>query len=243
MLINTVLMVLRELLPLCLLLATLLVWHRALWRHLLWCFVLPSLLLLSLISLNMVWISEQLDGVGLELLYSLLYISCYVLLCISAFNPGYAVWTSALSAACLFSISGSHLLLYIWLPGQADHTPADLLLGSALGAGIGASIAVLWYYLLAELKQWRSSSYQVLLSLVGTRQVMMASALLIQSDWLPAGPQVWHSEHGLSEQSELGFFLQALLGYEATPVLSQLLLYLLCFTLLFWCCRLMEKTR
>ena len=243
MLINTVLMFLRELLPLCLLLATLLVWHRAVWRSFALYFVLPSVLMLSLISLQMVWISEQLDGLGLELLYSLLYLSCFALLCLAALQAQWALWCSALAAACLFSISGSHLLLYIWLPNQAENTPADLVLGSALGVGIGASIAVLWYYLLTELKQWRVQSFALLLSLSGARQVMMASALLIQSDWLVAGPQLWQTELLLSEQSELGFFLQALMGYEATPALSQLLLYLVCVVLLFWCCSFMEKKR
>lgn len=243
MLINTVLMFLRELLPLCLLLATLLVWHRNVWRHFVLYFAFPSVLMLSLISLQMVWISEQMDGLGLELLYSFLYLSCFVLLCLAALQVRWALLSSALAAASLFSISGSNLLLYIWLPTQAENTPADLLLGSALGVGIGASIAVLWYYLLTELKQWRSSSFAVLLSLSGARQVLMASALLIQSDWLVAGPGLWHTEEWLSEQSELGFFLQALMGYEATPSLSQLLLYLLCFVVLFWCCSLMEKKR
>ena len=243
MLINTVLMFLRELLPLCLLLATLLVWHRAVWRQFLWYFALPSALMLSLISLQMVWISEQLDGLGLELLYSFLYLSCFVLLCLATRTTKSALWAAAFAAACLCSISGSHLLLYIWLPAQAENTPADLLLGSALGAGIGASIAVLWYYLLTELKQWRPVSFALMLSFTGVRQVMMASALLIQSDWLVAGPVLWQSGDWLSEQSELGFFLQALMGYEATPVVSQLLLYLVCFGVLFWCCSFMEKKR
>lgn len=243
MLINTVLMFLRELLPLCLLLATLLVWHRSLWRHFALYFVLPSALMLCLISLKMVWISELLDGLGLEFLYSFLYLSCFALLCVAARKTSYALWCSALAAACLFSISGSNLLLYIWLPTQTENTPADLVLGSALGVGIGASIAVLWYYLLTELKLWRHQSFALLLSFTGARQVMMATALLIQSDWLVAGPQLWQTEQLLSEQSELGFFLQALMGYEATPGLSQLLLYIVSLVLLFWCCSFMEKKR
>ena len=243
MLVNTVLMFLRELLPLCLLLATLLVWHRSLWRRFALFFVLPSLLLLSVISLKMVWISEQLDGRGLEFLYSFLYLSCFALLCLAAWKVGYGLWCSALAAACLLSISGSNLLLYIWLPTQTENTPADLVLGSALGIGIGASIAVLWYYLLTELKLWRQQSFTLLLSFSGARQVMMASALLIQSDWLVAGPQLWQTEQLLSEQSELGFFLQALMVYEATPMLSQLLLSFVCFVLLFWCCSFMGKKR
>ncbi len=243
MLINTVLIFLRELLPLCLLLATLLAWHGGVWRSFVSYFALPSVVLLSLISLQMVWISEQLDGLGLELLYACLYLLCFVLLCVSAFRARWALIASALAAACLFSISGSNLLLYIWLPTQLDNTPADLLLGAALGAGIGTSIAVLWYYVLTELKQWRIQSFALVLSLCGARQVMMASALLIQSDWLIAGPQLWHTEQLLSEQSELGFFLQALMGYEATPSVSQLVLYLLSFALLFWGCRFMEKNR
>jgi high-affinity iron transporter len=241
MLINTVLMFLRELLPLCLMLATLLVWHRASWQRFALCFALPAALMLLLISSQMLWISEQWDGLGLELLYSALYLSCFALLCLAALSAQVALFCSALAAACLLSISGSNLLLYIWLPTRGESTPADLLLGTALGCGIGASIAVLWYYLLTELRQWRMYSFSLVLSLLGVRQVMMASALLIQSDWLIAGQELWQTSHLLSEQSEFGFFLQALMGYEATPVLSQLLLYVLCFGLLFWCCSVMEK--
>ena len=180
MLINTVLMFLRELLPLCLLLATLLVWHRSVWRSFALYFALPSLLMLTLISLQMVWISEQLDGFGLELLYSFLYLSCFVLLCMAALKSKFALWSSAFASACLFSISGSNLLLYIWLPTQGDNTPADLLLGSALGVGIGVSIAVLWYYLLTELKQWRVQSFALLLALSSASRNFSASGVYLR---------------------------------------------------------------
>lgn len=237
MLINAVLMFLRELLPLFLLLATLLVWHRNQWRRFILLFSLPAILMLTLFSSNMLWISEQLDGFGLELLYSLLYTGCFALLCVAAANCNAAMLLSAFACACLLGINGSNLLLYIWLPTQGNTDPSALLLGMALGVGIGSSIAVLWYYLLTELKQWRMLSYRLLLSLLGVRQLMMASALLIQSDWLPAGPQLWQTEQWLPEQSELGFFLQALLGYEATPVLSQGLIYIAGLGLLLWCSR------
>ncbi|MDR6982614.1 high-affinity iron transporter [Rheinheimera pacifica] len=243
MLINTVLMFLRELLPLFLLLVTLLVWHRNRWRRFILLFSLPAILMLILFSSNMLWISEQLDGFGLELLYCLLYAGCFVLLCIAVAKGRVAMPFSAFACACLLSINGSNLLLYIWLPTQSNTDPSALLLGIALGVGIGSSIAVLWYYLLTELKQWHILSYRLLLSLLGVRQIMMASALLIQSDWLPAGPQLWQTEQWLPEQSELGFFLQALLGYEATPVLSQALAYLAGLLLLLWCSRNLNNNR
>lgn len=243
MLINTVLMFLRELLPLFLLLATVLIWHRAVWRSFAVLFLLPASSALLLISSQMVWISERLDGFGLELLYSALYLSCFVLLSLAALKPKRSTLFSALAAACLLSVSGTNLLLYVWLPTQGDSTPADLVLGSALGLGIGASIAVLWYYLLTELKQWHGKIFAVFLSLLGVRQVMMASALLIQSDWLPEGPMVWQTEQWLSEQSVGGFFLQAAMGYEATPSLTQVLLFLCGFCVLFWCCSAMEKNK
>ncbi|SEH95088.1 hypothetical protein SAMN05660691_02374 [Rheinheimera pacifica] len=237
MLINTVLMFLRELLPLFLLLATLLVWHRSRWQRFILLFSFPAVLMLALFSSNMLWISEQLDGFGLELLYSLLYTGCFVLLCMATAKRAVAMQLSAFACACLLSINGSNLLLYIWLPTQGNTDPSALLLGMALGVGIGSSIAVLWYYLLTELQQWRMLSYRLLLSLLGVRQLMMASALLIQSDWLPAGPQLWQTGQWLPEQSELGFFLQALMGYEATPVLSQGLAYTAGLGLLLWCSR------
>lgn len=237
MLINTVLMFLRELLPLFLLLATLLVWHRNQWQRFVLLFAILATVMLLLISSNMMWLAEQLDGRGLELLYSLLYGGCFIFLCLAAAKPAVAMLLCVCASVCLMSINGSNLLLYIWLPAQGGSELSGLLLGMALGVGIGSSIAVLWYYLVTELKQWYSVSFSLLLALLGVRQVIMALALLIQSDWLPAGPQLWQTEQWLAEQSELGFFLQALLGYEATPVLSQGLAYIAGLGLLLWCGR------
>ena len=243
MLINTVLMFLRELLPVFLLATLLLVWHRSQWRSLVAVTAVPAAVLLVLISSKMVWISDQMDGLGLELLYSLLYVSCFSLLCLAAAKSKIALLCAALAAACLLSINGSNLVLYLWIAEQDDTDHTAVMLGAALGLGIGSSIAVLWYYLLTELKQWSSRAVQLMLALLGARQIMVATALLIQSDWLAAGAELWQSESWLPERSELGFFLQALVGYEATPTLSQAIAYSVSCLFLLWCSSGMEKIR
>ena len=61
-----------------------------------------------------------------------------------------------------------------------------------------------------------------MLALLGARQISMAVAILIQTDVLAPGAVLWDSQQWIQEQSEYGYFLNALLGYEATPSVTLL---------------------
>jgi len=51
--------------------------------------------------------------------------------------------------------------------------------------------------------------------------------LLTQADWLPYTPIAWNSSPVIPENSIVGRLLYALIGYEATPSMLQVGLYLL----------------
>ncbi len=227
MLINTVVLFLRELMPVMLLLSVLLVWQRDHWRTLSLAIALPACLILFTMAKQYSAISLWADGAGLELVYAILYFSVPLLLALAFVHYRLRVCLVGFAGAALLAINGSNLVLYFFVyQREASATPA-LLLGSALGVGIGLSVAVLLYYALAELKQFRRQLFYVVVALISARQSSEAAQILIQSDWLLGGPVLWNSQQFINEQSEYGQFFNALVGYEATPTLSQLVAYLL----------------
>jgi high-affinity iron transporter len=53
----------------------------------------------------------------------------------------------------------------------------------------------------------------------------------MQIDLLPSSAIVWDTSLLISEQGEVGQLLSALFGYDATPTIAQLVIYLLAITL------------
>jgi len=64
------------------------------------------------------------------------------------------------------------------------------------------------------------------LFLFASGQLNQALNLLLQIDFLPSFESVWDSNFILNENSELGYFFTALFGYEATPSLLHVSVYL-----------------
>jgi high-affinity iron transporter len=60
-----------------------------------------------------------------------------------------------------------------------------------------------------------------------------AIVLLNQADWLPFSPIAWDTNNLLSEASVIGQLAYALIGYEATPSLMQVLAYSIGFIAVF----------
>ncbi len=243
MLINTVVMFLQELLPALLLLSTLLVWQGSRLKFLLPVLLGATVFGLLLIASQFSRISDFASGSGLELLYICCYLLTFILLLLSVAFAGQPHWSArlaGLAVASLLWVNGSNLVLFLFVYQQNLFASSALLLGAALGLGIGLSVAVLWYQLQLELAgRWRMF-LQLCLSLLAARQISMAVMLLVQTDWLASGPQLWNSEWLLSEESEYGHFFNALLGYEATPGLMQLVGFVAAFLLLLWQSRRLE---
>ncbi len=234
MLINTVVLLLRELLPVVLLLSLLLAWQPQMMRALLLrVFVLGAPLLL-LQSSQYRLLADAFDGQGLEFWYACCYLACALLLGLLLRQPPaglvarpqhqpVALWLASAAAVALLLVNGSNLVLYLFLYPRQSEDNQSLWLGAALGSGISLSIAVLMYHLVLELRlHWRAVA-AVLLCLCAARQVSSAVFILHQMDLVGLAAPVWNSHALIDESSEFGYFLNALLGYESSPSQGQLL--------------------
>ena len=240
MLIDSVIIVLREVLEAALLITVLLAAARRL--------ALPRPGFVLAIGLGMLgaWlfgaslrhVSGWFDGVGYEVINSSLQLLIY--LCILAVIGllgsaqgrelrlrALLPWFMVLAVALAITREGAEILLYFSSFVHQIGATADALAGAALGLGVGFSVGALFYYVLIALpRQAVLPVVVLLLALVGAGMCVQAVTLLIQADWLPAQPPLWNSSSWLPEQSLPGQLLYALIGYEATPTPLQAVLYL-----------------
>lgn len=221
MLINTVLVYIRELLPVLLLVATLLTLQHRNRHFLLRCalFTIPTLIFLSLWLRDIMQLAE---GNGLELLFVSAHLLTLTALIILSAYRGQHSFVSVVAVCAQLLVCGINLLLYGLTNISSENSTESFWLGAVLGIGIGLSIAVIWYQLLAELQRFSQAVPGVMLALIGARLGIEMVTLLGQIDWLPSGKALWDSSAIISEQTEAGVFFQAWFGYEATPDAIQL---------------------
>ncbi|MCC2617086.1 hypothetical protein LJ739_12610 [Aestuariibacter halophilus] len=223
MLINTVILFLRDALPVFLLLG--LLWSiNPHWKRWLLHGLLSGILLLVVIFINVASVSEWFEGAGYELLQMLLHTLLFVALIAYLTRPDLTHKMLAAMTTLVLATNGTSFTIYVlgyWAHQQG--TPA-LSVGTALGVGICLSIAVLLFLALSSASLlWRR---RVLCLFVAGQSAGIAP-LLAQVNWLPEQVQVWDSNALLRDTSEYGHLAKALFGYEATPSLAYLLLYAL----------------
>jgi high-affinity iron transporter len=246
MLLNSVILILREVLEAAILVSVLLALSRNLgqpMRWLWWSLPLGALGAFWFAS-SMGEITDALDGAGQEVANAGLQLMVYCfttgILAMSARGEGGAdgrwlglrvLMTGAV--ACAVIREGSEILLYITGFAASEEHRTAVFAGSAIGAGIGISLGILMFSALRALSAgvgYRSCIG--LLCLIGAGMVMQATMLLEQVDWLPAGLPLWDSSALVSEQSIAGELLYAVFGYESTPSGIQVLLYSLSLLLM-----------
>lgn len=108
-----------------------------------------------------------------------------------------------------------------------------VIIGSALGAGIGLSAGALIYYALNSLKH-RTSLFTSSLVLLPVAAGMVSQGVnyLMQADIVAAQFPLWDSSSLVPEGSVVGELLYALFSYEATPTPLQIILYLVTVVLI-----------
>jgi len=133
----------------------------------------------------------------------------------------------ALTIMLAITREGSEVIVYLGgFFGQEDKIQA-VLVGSAIGFGIGVSVGLLAFYCLLALGGPRRHWIPVALLALFCGNMLSQSALqLTQADWLQAGPTLWDTSSLLPEQSIAGHLLYALLGYESSPSLAQVFAYI-----------------
>lgn len=239
--INAVIIVLREVLEGVLLICMLMASARAMGHRLRW---LPVALALGIAGafsygLFLEQISMSFDGLGQEITSATLLLSVSILLIVHNFqaiyfsrmpeqqSPSMSVLLVCIAIAAMsMTLEGAEIYLYVYGFGVQAGDVVSVMSGAAIGAGIGLSLGTFLYYGLRALPRkeclWASASIAMI---AGAGQVMQATYHLEQADFLPAQIEIWDSSFLVSESSVTGELLQAAFGYEATPTVTQLTLY------------------
>jgi high-affinity iron transporter len=183
-------------------------------------------------------ISESFDGVGQEVLNVVLLSAIVVLLLVYAAGldrrvaQGDGLMNSLLLVvSCLIiaiAITREGMEIIIFLYGfSADLVEMlPVLVGGAIGAGIGISLGVLIYYTLVNLPDRLAVVVPLLLlAVVASGMASQAVVYLMQGGLIESQLPVWDTSGWVAETSVTGQLLYALLGYEATPTLTQLIVY------------------
>ena len=233
MLLNAVIIMLREVLEAALLISVFLALSQLLNRNSWW--MLLGLLLglcgAYVYAANLSLVSFALEGTGQEVLNALLHTLIFLALFTFMLTVPHQqhpqmrlINLSAIMIAVVTAITreGAEIILYIKGFVGIPDLLTPVLIGGSVGAGIGISVGVFFYYVLVTLRRnhgiWLG--YAMLL-LVGGSMMAQAVEFLIQADYITAVSPLWDSSHLINERSVAGQLLYALIGYEATPAPSQ----------------------
>ena len=183
-------------------------------------------------------VSGWFAGVGQEVVNAVFQVCIYFMLLFSTVmvtarvtrGPsvgGRAIPVAMMVATCLaMTREGFEVIIYLHSFMQIpQHLPA-VIMGAIVGASIGICVGILFYYLLRNIPgSYMVPTATVLLMLVAAGMSSQAALLLIQADWLPSQLPLWDSSGWLPETGVTGQVLYALVGYEATPTAVQLGFY------------------
>lgn len=231
MLLNSVVIVLREVLEAVLLISVFLASASFLRFKNRWLIVALLLGSLGAVSYGTLLgpVSELFDGVGQEVCNAMLQLAAFAVIVAIVFliprrmnsQQHYRSRIQALMAiavALAITREGAEILIYVSGFWSMDDFFSSVAIGSFIGACIGISIGVLIYYLLLAQPPRRALPITIaLLILIAAGMSSQAVRLLIQADWISAAGALWDTSGILPEQSLPGQLLYALIGYEASP--------------------------
>lgn len=239
MLLNAVIIILREVIEASLIISLFLAFSQTFKHSRSW---LLKALVLGIISaaiyaMNLNLVSRSFDGVGQELInvtiQGIIYLALLVFLTCAIRQTQTSFTKSLLTAMMVLGIilatvrEGSEIIIYIYGFATVPELFRSVLLGSGIGAGIGISIGVCIYYVLINMLINTSVKVgYVLLMLVAGSMVSQAVQQLIQADWITGQYPIWNTSTWISEQSVTGQLLSAIMGYEATPTAIEVIAYL-----------------
>jgi high-affinity iron transporter len=239
MLVNSVIIVLREVLEAALMISVLLAVSRLLRLRIswLWAGLALGFVGAAIYGYSIDPISGWFDGVGQEVVNAMLQFGVFAVLAATVFliarqggsagGPG-GILPFAMAAAIVLALTreGSEILVFVSGFLQMNNFVSSVGLGSLAGAAIGYSVGVLFYYFLLSLDGRHALRVSlVLLTLVAAGMIGQATGLLIQADWISVAGPLWNSSGLVAEDSLLGQLLYALIGYEATPSVVEVSMY------------------
>jgi len=180
------------------------------------------------------WISELWDYSGQEVLNATMQIAIFAAFCFLLFILRHADGRRGNLSAAAAVIIGlalvrelSEILLYLQSYLVQDANALPIILGSAVGFATGVSVGVMLYFVTLWVVDWQRAQTVILsvLSVVVAGILMQAVSLLMQVDRLPQVSALWDTGDVIDERSTLGQLLYALIGYEATPTVWHMTVY------------------
>lgn len=239
---DAVVIVLREVLEAMLLICMLMASSTAMGYRFRW--MILALVLgvcgATVYALRLEQISMAFDGFGQEIVNSTLLVTIAVLLAAHNYfavkqlkDLRYRIPYGLLLLVFVGTVSmamtreGAEIYLYGYSYGVLAGNMTSVFSGGAIGVGIGLSIGTFFYYALKSLPRNKRLITCCIVSLVLAAGMMGQAALyLTQADLLPSQQPLWDTSNVFAESSLLGELLHAAIGYEASPSLTQVLLYL-----------------
>lgn len=239
MLLNSVVIVLREVLEAALMMSVLLAGGRFLRLSHRWAIVALGFGLFGAVSYGYLQepVSNLFEGVGQEVCNAMLQIATFVFLAVTVFAVSRRMKEPvrlaralpifmATAVALAITREGAEILVYVsgfW--AMNDYFSA-VGVGSLIGACIGCSVGVLIYFLLLAQPAKRAMPICIfLLILIAAGMSSQATRLLIQADWLTSAGALWNTSAILPEDSLVGQLLYALIGYEASPAAKEIVVH------------------
>lgn len=127
---------------------------------------------------------------------------------------------------------GAEIMIFFTALLSHEGMALKILSSGFVGLAIGASVGIVCFYCLNLLAlNARMIAQIVLLAMIAAGMVAQGTQLLIQVDWVSAGPPLWNTNPWLNENSMTGQVAYAVFGYEATPSGIEVALYSASLTL------------
>ena len=139
---------------------------------------------------------------------------------------------------------GAEVVLFLYGQLAQGVRLPDMLSGGFVGMAAGVSVGLAMYFGLLRIPTgylFAVTGWMILLLAAG--MAAHAGAFLVQADTLPSWGQAWNSSGFLSNQSLLGGALQTLVGYDATPSVMQVLIYVATIVLIGSAMKVVNKPR
>ena len=239
MIINTVVLFLRDLLPIFILLCYLTVFLdnkklRVVYGT--WTLVL-GLTWTILFFIIAEIVSEWLDGAGIEIFRVSLIIASYLCLIfieqlLKQPNSVKVLGILFLGTVSFITLKASSFVIFFNVFSQQSDNLLNIIVGCFVGLGICISFSALFIFFLIELQRSKLRTFvNVLWYLFLAGQLCHTIAFLSQIDFISLGTPVFNLDEYIKDSSEYGHILSTLFGYESSPSKTFIFVYLVAFML------------
>mgnify|MGYP001172277989 CR=1 FL=1 len=224
MLITSLVVSLNQLLPIAILLVLLQVFAKQSAHHI-WICLMVGVAMSFLYMYSALWASQWFDHKGLEYIQIAMCIAIFIAVLVFVIQQSVTAFNFAIITTIVMYLS--HYVIYLNSFWKNSDAAESLFIGTFLGSGICLSFCVLLYFFMSGVKH-RFGNYPILIliALNSASKLLGALDLASQIDLITNTNPIWDLRHWISEHSELGRVLRALIGYEATPDLTTVLTYI-----------------